>query len=136
MTLVAYVTSSAVLMAMIIALIPGVIRKDEFSFKLFLICVLFQNILGILFSPYCKSLYIQVLILYKELVLYGVIVMYCVTHFKTKIIVNYIYFSKFSVTICKACIFASVITAFSISIFWILFICQRRRYWKIWKTCN
>ena len=42
MTLVAYVTSSAVLMAMIIALIPGVIRKDEFSFKLFLICVLFR----------------------------------------------------------------------------------------------
>ena len=91
MTLVAYVTSSAVLMAMIIALIPGVIRKDEFSFKLFLICVLFQNILGILFSPYCKSLYIQVLILYKELVLYGVIVMYCVTHFKTKIKVKNIY---------------------------------------------
>ena len=91
MTLVAYVTSSAVLMAMIIALIPGVIRKDEFSFKLFLICVLFQNILGILFSPYCKSLYIQVLILYKELVLYGVIVMYCITHFKTKIKVKNIY---------------------------------------------
>ena len=45
MTLVAYVTSSAVLMAMIIALIPGVIRKDEFSFKLFLICVLFKSLL-------------------------------------------------------------------------------------------